>query len=393
MRKYLLMALGAAAGIGLLFSFTGGHVAGQSDLECDPFDGNRPAFNLSYWPDTDFCNTTVDLSTIRSGGPPPDGIPPIDQPQYESVESAGEWLQGPSPLIAVTVNGDTRGYPLAILTLHEIVNTEIGGEPTAVTFCPLCNSAIVFDRVVDDQTLRFGVSGNLRNSDLVMWDRQTDSWWQQLTGEGIVGFHAGTQLEILPSQVVGYSQFAEAFPDGQILSRNTSIYGENSYGRNPYANYDSGEPFLFPQSEIDRRLPSTSRVLAGVVGTQPIAYPFSTLAEVSVINDTVDEREIVAFWESGVYSALDDRVIDNSVDVGTAALFNRELSDGTVLTFSTDADGNIVDDQTSSVWNAFGQATTGELEGTQLRQMLGAPHFWFAWAAFQPETAVYGLES
>jgi hypothetical protein len=291
----------------------------------------------------------------------------------------------------VEVNDEARAYPLAVLTWHEIENTELGDEPISVTFCPLCNSAIVFDRNVEGETLDFGVSGNLRNSDMIMFDRQTESWWQQFTGEGIVGVYTDTRLNIIPSQVVGFAQFVAEFPDGEVISRNTGA--SRNYGSNPYTGYDStSDPFLF-DGEVDTRLPATSRVLAGFVGGGAVAYPFGTLSEEVVINDVVDERQVVALWQPGSRSALDQRSIDNSRDIGTAGLYSRVLDDGTVLTFSADADGNIVDDQTGSLWNPFGRAVEGELEGTKLNQIIAGAHFWFAWAAFQPGGTVYGFES
>jgi hypothetical protein len=388
-RMIIIGLLVATVGVGAFFVAGAQNGNGVGDCE-DPLAGLNIRFNLSYWPNTDFCQTSIDLESVLSGGPPPDGIPPIDNPDYESVADAAEWMIDESPVVAVTVNDETRAYPLAVLTWHEIVNTEIGGDPVTVTFCPLCNSAIVFDRNVDGDILDFGVSGNLRNSDLIMYDRQTDSWWQQFTGEGIVGSYNGAMLEMLPSQIVGFGQFAAEFPDAEVLSRNTGV--GRDYGVNPYSGYDGIEnPFLF-DGELDRRLPATSRVLAGIVGGEAVAYPFAALNEEVVINDTVGEREIVALWQPGVKSALDDREIDASRDVGTAAIYTRELEDGTVLTFSiSDDGGSITDDQTGSTWNPFGRATAGELEGTELRQIVAGTHFWFAWAAFSPESEVYGL--
>lgn len=356
----------------------------QSSSEC--LEGLNVRFRLDYWETTDFCNTSIDLEDVLSGGPPPNGIPPINDPAYESLADASTWLVAQSPVVAVTVNGETRAYPLAVLTWHEIVNTEIGGEPVSVTFCPLCNSAIVFDRVVDGETLTFGVSGNLRNSDLIMFDEETRSWWQQFTGEGIVGTYNGVQLAMLPSQIVGFDQFAQEFPEGEVLSRETGF--NRSYGRNPYAGYEGSDPFLF-DGELDRRLPPTSRVLAGVIGGEGIAYPFGVLRDLGVINDTVGGVDVAAFWQPGVVSALDQSEIDASRDVGTAAIFRRTLDDGTVLTFVTE-NGQIVDEQTGSRWNAFGRATDGELADTQLQQVVAGTHFWFAWDAFAPDAELYG---
>ncbi|RMF76508.1 MAG: DUF3179 domain-containing protein [Chloroflexi bacterium] len=354
----------------------------------DPFEGEIIRFRTSFWTLTDFCQKSVPLSEFRSGGPPPDGIPPIDEPLFETIDEARAWLQPQSPVLSVEINGDARAYPLSIMIWHEIANDIIGDVPVAVTYCPLCNSGIVFERTVNGNVLRFGVSGNLRNSDLVMWDDLTQSWWQQLTGEAVVGSMTGTVLEFVPSQMVSFGAFAEQYPDGQILSLNTGF--SRSYGSSPYAGYESSpRPFLF-EGSIDDRLPATERVLAGKIGGEAIAYPFSTLEVEGVINDTVGGRNIVALWQPGATAALDGRNIDQSRDVGMAAIYNREL-DGQVLTFSIADDGTITDDQTGSVWNVFGTAIRGALEGSQLRQMNGAPHFWFAWAAFEPETAVFGL--
>lgn len=361
----------------------------HAQSSCDnPFEGASVRFEQSYWDKTDFCKHSVPYDEIISGGPPPDGIPPIDNPIFESIEAASEWLQDQSPVIALEVNGEARAYPLAVLMWHEIANDEIGGVPVAVTFCPLCNSAVVFDRRVEGETLRFGVSGNLRNSDLIMWDDVTESWWQQFTGEGIVGFYTGTELELLPSLVVGFNAFVERYPEGQVLSRETSF--SRSYGSNPYVFYDSSDqPFLFA-GEVDDRLFPTQRVLAGMIGGEPVAYPFEDLRELGAINDTVGEQNVVALWQPGSASALDESQIDESLDVGMAAVYSRNL-DGQTLTFSL-VDGSIQDDQTGSTWTVFGLAQSGEMQGKQLRQLLAFPHFWFAWAAFQPETRVYGLE-
>ncbi|MBZ0298871.1 MAG: DUF3179 domain-containing protein [Anaerolineae bacterium] len=355
---------------------------------------------LDFWDTTDFCKHTVPLEEIISGGPPPDGIPPIDQPQFERIESAANWLQPQSPVVAFAQNADARAYPLGILTRHEIVNDEVAGIPVAVTFCPLCNAAMVFDRRVGDAVYRFGVSGNLRHSDLIMWDDVTKSWWQQFTGEGIVGVHAGDQLESYPALVVSFSEFAKQYPDGQVLSPERA-----GQGTNPYVGYDSDpEPFLFVGS-LDTRLFATQRVLGILLGGEAVAYPFPvplgadgaplhdypypTLADERVINDTVGGFEVVAFWQPGAASALDGRVIDDSRDVGMAALYDRML-DGRTLTFSLDASGQITDDQTRSTWNIFGTAVAGELQGSQLQQRLAFPHFWFAWAAFRPDTRIWG---
>ena len=181
---------------------------------------------------TDFTKRSVEFSEISSGGPPRDGIPPIDEPVFTTLDDADGWLDGKEPVIALEIDGDARAYPLQIMTWHEIVNDQVGGVPVTVTFCPLCNSAITFDRRLDGVVLDFGTSGNLRNSDLIMWDRQTETWWQQLTGEGIVGELTGKRLTFLPASVISWEDFKAAWPDGQVLARPTD--SGRRYGENPY---------------------------------------------------------------------------------------------------------------------------------------------------------------
>jgi hypothetical protein len=367
-------------------------ISAHAQSSCkDPFEGeSQLRFSTAYWSKTDFCKHSVPFREILSGGVAPDGIPPIDQPQFETVKAAATWLQPQSPVIAVDINGDARAYPLAILIWHEIANDVAGTVPIAVTFCPLCNSSIVFDWRVQGKTLRFGVSGNLRHSDLIMWDDQTQSWWQQLTGEGIVGVYTGAKLTILASQVVGFGDFARQYPDGKVLSRETGH--SRSYGQNPYQGYDaSTQPFLF-DGQIDKRLPATAHVLAALLGDKAVAYPFTVLASQRVINDTVGGIHVVALWQDGMVSALDKAQIDESRVIGTAALYSRDL-DGQTLVFRVDGSGVIRDEQTGSVWNVFGRGTEGKLAGKQLRREIAGPYFWFAWAAFRPDTTVYGLKN
>lgn len=349
----------------------------------DPFADGRPNFSLSYWDETNFCLHSVDYDEIFSGGPPPDGIPAIDAPVFESLEAGDEWLEEDWPVMLFELNGETRAYPLAILIYHEIVNDEVGGEPVTLTFCPLCNATIAFNRTLEDGTvLDFGTTGNLRNSDLVMYDRQTQSWWQQFTGEAIVGDLLGTQLEFLPSQIIAWSEFKENHPDGQVLSRAT---GHNRpYGQNPYAGYDNinSSPW-FDLPGDDGRLPPMERVVAVSVDDVDVAFPFSSLEEVRVINDEVNSQPVVVFWQPGTSTAFGN----SGVDVGSSGVFNPEL-DGQLLTFEFDGEG-FVDQETGSRWNILGQAVDGPLAGEQLEKVVAGDHFWFAWATFRPDTVVW----
>ena len=338
------------------------------------------------WTVTDFSKYSIDLSDIMSGGPPKDGIPPIDNPKFVSTAKAAKWLDPEEPVMVFGHGGETKAYPLQILIWHEIVNDTVGGRPVVVTFCPLCNSAIVFDRRVKGRVLDFGTTGKLRNSDLVMWDRQTQSWWQQLTGEGIVGSYTGTRLTFLPSPMVSFTTFRENFPQGRVLSRETGNYRD--YGSNPYVRYDSpgNRPFLM-KGAVDRRLPAMERVIAIESGKLAKAYPFGLLREAKVINDQLGGKAYVILFRAGTRSALDRGLISDSRDVGTGAVYSRHL-EGRRLTFASKG-GKTVDRETGSQWNILGQAVAGPLRGKQLEPVVHAQHFAFAWLAFRPQSKIW----
>jgi hypothetical protein len=352
-------------------------------VDKDPFAGTRLRFNPAYWPDTDFTIHSVDYGEIMSGGPPPDGIPAIDDPVFESVNEADEWLGEDWPVMLFELNGDARAYPLAILIHHEIVNDVVADRPVAVTFCPLCNATIAFDRILPDGTLLdFGTTGNLRNSDLVMYDRQTKSWWQQFTGEAIVGELTGTQLEFLPSQIIAWSDFKTSHPDGKVLSRETG--SNRPYGLNPYSGYDSinNSPFLY-EGDLDGRLPPVERVVAIQLGGIDVAYPFTVLSEILVVNDEVAGVPVVVFWKEGTRTTFGN----SDRDVGSTGVFQRQIDDQ-ILTFQAEGEG-YKDDQTGSLWNIFGEAIDGPLVGQKLESIVAGEHFWFAWAVFRPDTIVW----
>ncbi len=348
-------------------------------------DLSQVRFSTSGWK-TDFSKHNVPLEEISSGGPPRDGIPPIDDPKLVSVEDADGWLKPREPVIHLAAGEDVRAYPLQVLIWHEIVNDTIGDVPVAVTFCPLCNTAIAFDRRLDGRTLDFGTSGNLRNSDLVMWDRQTESWWQQVTGEAIVGELTGKRLTMLPATIVSWEEFKQQFPQGRVLSRETGH--RRSYGDNPYAGYDKADepPFLF-EGKLDGRLPPKERVVTVSLAGEDGAYPFPVLAKERVIADSVGGQSVVVFFQPGTASALDASTIADSRDIGATGVYRPQI-DGRRLTFSWRDDG-FVDAETGSRWTVLGRATEGPLAGKQLPPIVHGNHFWFAWAAFKPDTRIY----
>ena len=273
----------------------------------------------------------------------------------------------------------------AILIWHEIVNDELGGRPIAVSYCPLCNSSLVFDRRVDGETLTFGTTGNLRNSDLVMWDRQTESWWQQLTGDAVVGELTGTKLEVLPSQTLSWTDFKQRYPDGDVLSRDTGH--SRDYGSNPYEGFDNpdDQPFLLDR-EADRRLPPKERVAAAFVRDDVAVVSFTRLERDRVVSAEVGGKPLVFLFKPGVRSALDAGAINDSKDVGTAAAFERRL-DGQELELEPIGD-DYRDRETGSTFDITGRATDGPLAGERLPQVRHDQQFWFALAAFLPDARI-----
>jgi len=268
---------------------------------------------------TDFCRHGVPLSEFQAGGPGKDGIPALDHPRFAPASSV-DWLAFREPVIELALGRDARAYPLQILTWHEIVNDRIGGVPIAVTFCPLCNTAIAFDRRVSGRTLSFGTTGNLRNSDLVMYDRQTESWWQQFGGEALVGRYTGARLRPLPARIVAWRDFERRHPHGLVLTRDTGF--SRPYGQNPYTGYDdvSSPPFFRTAHAGDHRLQPKERVVFLERRRDVAVVPFSVLRRKRVVRATVGGHRLLVRWRGGVASALDSGSIPRGRDVGAASV-------------------------------------------------------------------------
>lgn len=273
----------------------------------------NPDFWRTEWPNTDFGRTSVtDWDEILSGGPPKDGIPALSDPDFIAVGSERR-LSAREPVITLELAGQTpRAYPVRYLMWHEIVNDAVGGLPVAVTFCPLCNSGITFDRRVQGQVLTFGVSGKLRHSDMVMYDRETESWWQQAIGEGIVGDMTGVELQSLPSWMESWADFQARNPDGLVMDEPDT---RRNYGANPYVQYDSSDrPFLYSGELPPHNIPALARVIR--VGDR--AWPMTRIAAAGEIA----EAGVVLTWSAGQASALDTQDIGAGRDVGTVRVRN-----------------------------------------------------------------------
>lgn len=337
--------------------------------------------------DPSFPPPLVDPDDITSGGPPPDGIPPIDDPMFVSVADArNDFIADDQEgVVVVEINGDARAYPIQVLIWHEIVNDEIGGVPVTVTYCPLCNSAVVFERTVGDRVLDFGTSGELFQSALVMYDRQTETLWAHFTGRGIVGHYAGAQLDLISAQTLGFGSFAESFPDGKVLSLETGF--SRPYGSNPYVGYDdveTGPIGGFISQPIDDQFESKARILGIVDGDQTFSITLEDLTGAGVVPVTEAGRNLVAFHTAGLNSSLEDGDVAGGRDVGQTGVYRAEAPDGSALTF-VKTDEGFVDQETGSTWNILGRAVAGPLEGEALVSVPHLDTFWFSWSTYQPD--------
>jgi len=333
---------------------------------------------------TDLSRKSIDLDELKSGGPPKDGIPAIDNPRFDDVKQAAVWLHAREPVLMVNLGGETRAYPLQVLMWHELVNDEVGGVPVLASYCPLCNSAIVFDRRLEGKVYDFGVSGMLRHSDMVMYDRQTDSLWQQITGEALVGELTGKTLTIVPSQTVSFETFAEGFPEGRVLNRQTGHF--RPYGQNPYERYEFNDRFLAPVGNVGlpRGVRPMERLVTVTVGKKTKAYTFHYVRSRKVVG----EDQFVILHEENTLSVLDEKQIARSKEVGSVGVFSPVL-DGKRLRFR-EKKGHIEDKETGSRWNVLGVAVEGPLKGKRLKPVDHGVYFAFAWLVFRPGTRVVG---
>ena len=315
----------------------------------------------------------IPLEKIKSGGPPKDGIPSIDTPEF--TEASQEYhVSDSDTVLGLEINGDVRAYPLSILVWHEIVNDNVGGVPVAVTYCPLCFTNQVFERVIDGQEVEFGTSGKLYNSNLVMYDRLTDSYWSQALGKAIVGELTGYELSTIPFDVIKWGDWKSLHPDSVVLTTNTGHV--RAYGVDPYGNYYTETRIIFPVENTDNRMHPKEIILGFNDGDIYKAYKQQDVESAVIINDQINNNPIFLV----------------SLYPENARAFERTV-DGKVLEFFF-KDESIIDKETNSEWNYDGVAISGSLVGTELNRIPFNPGFWFEWIAFHPDTDVYvGLKS
>ena len=320
----------------------------------------------------------VPLDQIVSGGPPPDGIPSIDNPKFISVQEASKFLEDSELVLGLNINGDIRAYPLQILVWHEIVNDKVGGVPVAVTYCPLCFTNQVFNRTIEnvqEEVVEFGTSGKLYNSNLVMYDRTSKSLWSQALAEGIVGKHAGTKLERVPFDIAYWKEWKQLYPDSKVLSRDTG--SNRPYGADPYGDYYTNSDVLFPVSNNDDRLGLKEIVVGFENKGQFKAYKQQDIENKKVINDQVNGKPIALFSSHPFMVRAYDPLVEGGVQK-------------TLLHFDYNTKNNyFIDKQTGSLWNFEGKAISGQMKGKQLTRLPFDEGFWFEWVAFHPHTVLY----
>ena len=368
-------------------------------------------FLAPSFPRSDLARRSIAIRELRRAAAR-DAIAAIVDPRAETFAEADGWLADREPVVALEMGGEARAYPLQVLTWHELVNDTVGGAAVLVSYCPLCNTAITFERAVGGRPRTFGVSGLLRHSNLVMYDHATESLWEQATGEAIAGRETGERLRFLPSPIVSYGDFKAAFPQGTVLARQgggtravlhaievggTTTFewvevepgpGEFSwaYGFTPYSEYDEpgSAPWYETGAPLDERLDPKARVLGLERAGRAVAVPFAVLEERLVVPLELDGQPLVVFWQPGTSSTLDAAEIASGRDVGAAAAYVPSI-DGRALTFEA-RDGAIVDRETGSTWSVLGAATAGPWAGARLTPVVARDALWFAWSAFYPAT-------
>ncbi len=289
-------------------------VGAMAPAMADGPDDWRPEF-----PDTNFERTSIDYDEIVTDGPRRDQIPPIHNPKFVEASTA-EGIGLKEPVLSIGINGDFRAYPLRILLWHEIVNDTVGGVPILVSYCPLCNSGVIFDRRVDGEVLRFGNTGRIRHFDMVMYDHNSESWWQQFLGEAIVGDMTGTRMKALPARLESLENFIGRAPDGQLLVPNNER--ARAYGQTPYVQMDSSR---LPRARFGYTLPEDIEPVARVVVVGKEAWTLDLIQAAGQL----ETDDLIVSWEPGQNSIHDRGLISDGRDVGNV-LVQRRTDNGLV---------------------------------------------------------------
>lgn len=281
-------------------------------------------------------NAVIPPAEILPGGPRKDGIPSIDKPKFESINQVN-WLSDDDLVLSLSIDGINRAYPIAILNWHEIVNDQLGDHSVVISYCPLCGTGMAFDARVKNKTLEFGVSGLLYNSDVLLYDRETESLWSQIMQQSVSGPMVGEGLELLPMSQLRWSDWKQRYPSGEVLSRNTGYHRD--YSLSPYGDYNTSPVIYFPVEFLSKRYHPKEQVIGIEVEGKFKAYPFAELAKAGEkeIHDSFNGRNFV---------------IRYNVDSRTGEIFNAD----------------------------------------QMKVKPSVIAFWFAWFTFHPDTLVYSAK-
>lgn len=323
--------------------------------------------------------TTIRLDEVVWGGVRVDGIPALDNPTQISPDEA-DYVTPDELVFGVDINGDARAYPLRIMDWHEMFNDVVGGVPVSLAYCTLCGAGILYDTTVDGEVYTFGSSGFLMRSNKLMYDRNTDSLWNQLTGEPVAGelVGSGIKLDLLPVTLTTWEDWLDDHPETTVLDLHTGFARRYEVGA-AYADYFASPGTMFPVPSIDEDLAVKDLIYALNIDDTPKAYPLPLLAEERVSNDTLAGLDIVLVTSDAPELA--------SPEPGGAAVRAYER-DGHTFAPSPGGDDGTVLDEDGETWTVTEDELTGP-DGESLPRVAGHVAYWFGWNSFYPETLVY----
>ncbi len=311
-------------------------------------------------------------SDVFDGGPGKDGIPSIDVPEFSSASEI-QFLEDEDLIIAVKVNDEIKAYPHPILDWHEIVNDRVDGKPLAITYCPLTGTGIGWDRDLGNgEVSAFGVSGSLYNTNLIPYDRRSDSNWSQMQLRSVNGQRAGQRIVTYPVVETTWRTFKALYPDALVMNTNTNF--SRNYQEYPYGDYrTNNDLILFPIDHPDDRLPAKDRGLGILINESSKFYPLTLFTNANTIVDQFAGQNLLI-----IGSQSDNYIV----------AFEQQLADGTTITPAANPTSTlaaVMVDTEGNEWNLFGEAISGPRTGSQLQQVESYIGFWFAWATFYPE--------
>jgi hypothetical protein len=332
--------------------------------------------------------STIRVEEIQWGGVPVDGIPALDQPAMLAADEA-DYLDPDNVVFGISLNGEARAYPRRILDWHEMANDIVGGVPVSLAYCTLCGAAVAFDgRAPDGNTYDFGSSGFLFRSNKLVYDRQTNTLWNQLTGEPVLGELAGSgmRLDILPVVLTTWEEWRTLHPGTLVVDINTGYNRDYRPGA-AYGDYFAYEDTMFPVWQRSELLQPKDQVYALRINEIPKAYPIELLAEDKVVNDELGGEAIVLVAPGEILQIDGESLRTGEVtyEAGSAV---RAYARGDHI-FTLGPDGAALLDEMGENWQVTEEALIGP-EGQQLARLGGHLAYWFGWYAFFPNTAVYG---